>query len=201
MNYKEIPLITSPSPFKTINFMSMICSKVPYDKLCEYSSKINRIATLKTLQKLLNYNTDIAILIEASIFEFTIEYNKCNSLDDNIYLDIIYMDKANNIIDNLSETSSVNNTYLKQALLTNSVNPQMVAFMKPYEIFPDKWKKEINRKQLIEFKKNNMATTDIYKCHKCGERKTKIVQLQLRSADEPMTNIITCQVCYNVWKK
>ena len=45
-----------------------------------------------------------------------------------------------------------------------------------------------------------MSTTDIYKCFKCGERKTKIIQMQLRSADEPMTTIVTCQICYNVWK-
>ena len=48
---------------------------------------------------------------------------------------------------------------------------------------------------------NNMATTDLYKCYKCGERKATSYQMQVRSADEPMTIFVTCLVCYNTFTK
>ena len=50
-----------------------------------------------------------------------------------------------------------------------------------------------------EDKENNIATTDTYKCKKCGERKSKITQLQIRCADEPVSTFITCVVCYNTF--
>ena len=46
-----------------------------------------------------------------------------------------------------------------------------------------------------------MSYTDLYKCYKCKERKCKVIQLQTRSADEPMTNFITCLVCFNTFTK
>ncbi|KAJ4822660.1 hypothetical protein Tsubulata_002072 [Turnera subulata] len=44
------------------------------------------------------------------------------------------------------------------------------------------------------------ATTDQFKCGKCGKRETTYYQLQTRSADEPMTSYITCVSCRNRWK-
>lgn len=49
--------------------------------------------------------------------------------------------------------------------------------------------------QLPEIK----AETDIFKCSKCGQRKTSYRQLQTRSADEPMTTFVTC-VCGHNWR-
>ena len=40
----------------------------------------------------------------------------------------------------------------------------------------------------------------IFQCRKCGSKKTTYYSLQTRSADEPMTNFITCVVCKNRWK-
>ncbi|XP_078445509.1 transcription elongation factor TFIIS-like [Wolffia australiana] len=44
------------------------------------------------------------------------------------------------------------------------------------------------------------ATTDQFKCGRCGKRKTTYYQLQTRSADEPMTTFVTCVECNNHWK-
>jgi transcription elongation factor S-II len=43
------------------------------------------------------------------------------------------------------------------------------------------------------------AETDIFKCSRCGQRKTSYRQIQMRSADEPMTTFVTC-VCGHKWK-
>lgn len=40
----------------------------------------------------------------------------------------------------------------------------------------------------------------IFQCRKCGSKKTTYYSLQTRSADEPMTNFITCVTCGNRWK-
>ena len=43
--------------------------------------------------------------------------------------------------------------------------------------------------------------TDAFKCRKCGSRSTSYYEVQTRSADEPMTQFITCLNCGNRWKQ
>ena len=45
-----------------------------------------------------------------------------------------------------------------------------------------------------------VASTDAFKCRKCGSRETTYSQAQLRSADEPMTTFVACISCGNRWK-
>ena len=49
--------------------------------------------------------------------------------------------------------------------------------------------------------KETMATINIFKCRKCNETKCTTYQLQIASADEPMTTFICCKVCGYTWKK
>ncbi|KAG2296331.1 hypothetical protein Bca52824_043000 [Brassica carinata] len=44
------------------------------------------------------------------------------------------------------------------------------------------------------------ASTDQFKCGRCGQRKCTYYQMQTRSADEPMTTYVTCVNCDNHWK-
>lgn len=43
--------------------------------------------------------------------------------------------------------------------------------------------------------RKSMATTDQFQCGKCKKRQTSYYQMQTRSADEPMTTFVICQVC------
>lgn len=45
-----------------------------------------------------------------------------------------------------------------------------------------------------------VATTDMFRCGKCKQRKCTYYQMQTRSADEPMTTFVRCTVCSNRWK-
>lgn len=45
------------------------------------------------------------------------------------------------------------------------------------------------------------ATTDLYVCYKCKERKCSYYELQTRSADEPMTKFIKCCNCGFEWRQ
>ena len=40
----------------------------------------------------------------------------------------------------------------------------------------------------------------IFQCTKCNSKKTTYYSLQTRSADEPMTNFVTCVTCKHKWK-
>ena len=44
------------------------------------------------------------------------------------------------------------------------------------------------------------ATTDMFQCSRCRERKCTYYQMQTRSADEPMTTYVTCCKCNKRWK-
>ncbi|CAE6036724.1 unnamed protein product [Arabidopsis arenosa] len=44
------------------------------------------------------------------------------------------------------------------------------------------------------------ASTDQFKCGRCGQRKCTYYQMQTRSTDEPMTTYVTCVNCDNRWK-
>jgi transcription elongation factor S-II len=44
------------------------------------------------------------------------------------------------------------------------------------------------------------ASTDQFRCGKCGQRSCTYFQMQTRSADEPMTTFVTCTHCGNRWK-
>ena len=48
--------------------------------------------------------------------------------------------------------------------------------------------------------KNQGTETDLFKCGKCGKRRTTYTQLQTRSADEPMTTFVLCLDCGKRWK-
>ena len=138
--------------------------------------------------------------IEKSIFKYSKKYIELNDLDIE-YFENIYRDKFDNILENLNCNSSIKNDYLLKAILNNEINLDRIAFLEPYELCPIKWKVIIDRKELVEYKKKNIATTDIYKCYKCNRSKTTYEFKQTRSADEPQTIFIHCEICDHRWRK
>jgi transcription elongation factor S-II len=67
--------------------------------------------------------------------------------------------------------------------------------------------KKISAKNIAFEKETSEDTVDesevtdgIFQCRKCGSKKTTYYSLQTRSADEPMTNFITCVHCKHRWK-
>ena len=143
-------------------------------------------------------NDDIkSIEIEDGIYSFSTSY-----AEDNNNIDIltdIYLHNVDNIVSNLDKCN-INNTYLIQVIDDNMMPLNTIASLSPDKLFPEKWKPIIEKMEWLEYKKKNMATTDIFYCHKCGKRKCTFYQLQTRSADEPMTTFVNCLVCGNAWK-
>ena len=48
--------------------------------------------------------------------------------------------------------------------------------------------------------KKDEGYTGLFKCGKCKGVRTTYYQMQVRSADEPMTTFVTCTTCNNRWK-
>ncbi|KAF3334668.1 Transcription elongation factor TFIIS [Carex littledalei] len=98
-----------------------------------------------------------------------------------------------------------NNTDFRRKVLTGQIKPERLANLTPEEMASDARKmenKQIKDKALFDCERSGApkATTDQFKCGRCGQRKTTYYQLQTRSADEPMTTFVTCVNCNNHWK-
>jgi transcription elongation factor S-II len=161
--------------------------------------QINRGETAIQINNLLH---DIykSIGIEMGLFEYALIQATLSHLDKKI-IPAIYYDKLDDILINLDETSHIKNKTFKPALISGALNPNLVAFMAPEQLHPESWAPIINKIKFKETQENSMATTDLYKCHKCGERRCKVNELQMRGADEATSKVITCLVCYHTFIK
>ena len=114
----------------------------------------------------------------------------------------IYLNKCRSIYDNINPDSYIKNNYLQENIEKGNITPYNVAFMTPREIFPENWSSilEKQKRKRMEDTETPKASTNQFKCKKCGKRECTYYQLQTRSADEPMTNYIHCVNCGNRWK-
>lgn len=163
-------------------------------KLLKFAEKIKRYDTIIRLTHIL-FDIDKADEIEKGIFEFSLLHVTIHGLEYKT-VNSIYNDKVFDILYNLSDPT--NKTLLKY-INKGHIKPYGVAFLSPQQLNPDRWKDILEKKKFIQDTENNMATTDRYRCRKCGERKAKVTELQIRSADEPSSLFITCLVCYNTF--
>lgn len=116
---------------------------------------------------------------------------------------MLYRNRARGVYANLLPTSYVGNTRLIARLARREFLPHQLAFMSPLELCPERWQDILDEKRLLEERRSEIESqqySTIFYCRKCHQRKTTYYQLQTRSADEPMTVFITCQVCQNKWR-
>lgn len=97
------------------------------------------------------------------------------------------------------------NPDLRRRVLLGQVEPERLINMTPEEMASDERQREnkhIKEKALFDCERGGApkATTDQFKCGRCGKRMCTYYQLQTRSADEPMTTFVTCVNCNNHWK-
>ena len=192
-------VVQNTDPLERCKFITETSKDFSNDLIRYANATIDRYAFEKKLAYY-THDTDIAHKIERGVFEYALITVTLNELMDRFVV-ANYADKMNDLILNLNEDSHLKNKTLIQSIQDGSVNPLMLAFMSSQQLDPRKWAGIINKMTYQEDMNNNMATTDIYQCGKCKERKCKITQMQTRSADEPATTFITCTVCYNTFTK
>ena len=138
--------------------------------------------------------------LEKGIFNFALNEAKNRKVVkkwDNPYFVQIYVDRLRSIFTNL------NNPIILEQLNSGSIKAHTIAFMTHQEMRPDKWDELITAKSKRDknkFETNLEAATDTFTCRKCKSNKCTYMQLQLRSADEPMTTFVTCLSCGNRWR-
>ncbi|KAG2422773.1 hypothetical protein HXX76_015793 [Chlamydomonas incerta] len=114
-----------------------------------------------------------------------------------------YKAKARSLCFNLKDAK---NPDLRERVLSGSVPPDTLVRLSAEEMASDEQKKK-NRelkdwlaKEAVRGGTAAAATTDMFQCGRCKQRKTTYYQLQTRSADEPMTTFVTCTNCGQRWK-
>ncbi len=115
----------------------------------------------------------------------------------------IYMSKSMSTFANLNHETYVKNEKLRQRLVEREFVPHDIPFLKRHNVFPDRWKNELDRKLKTDehvYEERPAAMTNLFKCGKCKKRECVFQELQLRSCDEPMTLFITCLNCGNRWR-
>ena len=178
-------------------FITENSKDIPESLIAFAKQNIDREYYIEQLNNLIN-NHLLALDIEFSIYEFSLIYTTLNNLDNNL-VSGIYEDKFGDIYMNLDIKSRLYNRTFLNFIKQSQLNPRLIAFLSPTQIHPENWEVILDKIKFKENTENNMCTTDIYTCVKCGEKKSKITELQLRGADEPSTRFITCMVCYNTF--
>jgi transcription elongation factor S-II len=128
--------------------------------------------------------------IEKSIHNFSIDYASVNETP--YLLDQIYDTKGDEILKLIKDPE---NDYFITAIKNKKIDLEQIAFLKPDELNPEKYNKIIKKKALEEYKKNNQATSNVFECKKCKNKKCQVTQRQTRAADEPATTFVTCMEC------
>ena len=145
--------------------------------------------------------------IEKSIYNNIIKYTKKNNIKrkwNNIHFKSLYISRIRSIYSNIKEDSYLKNKNFKKKILNNEIDVTMISELSKYDIFPENWKdliEEKMKKDKLKYELKPEAMTDIFKCHRCSGRSCTYYEVQTRSADEPMTQFITCLDCNNHWKQ
>ena len=111
---------------------------------------------------------------------------------DNPFFVQIYLDHLRSIYINLK-----NNKLIKM-VSNGDIKSHEIAFMTHQEMQPERWEQLIKEKSIRDknkFEQKLEAMTDTFTCRKCRSTKCSYIQIQTRSADEPMTLFITCLDC------
>lgn len=125
--------------------------------------------------------------IERSIYNMAIR-NKWNTKE--------YTRKSRSVIYNLRKFENFKNIYTQPFVDYNKEVSKL-----PWEICPELWESARNAYYLKYIKSFKDDIPDgFYACRKCKSTKTKHTEVQIRSADEPMTCFVVCMDCGNVYK-
>lgn len=172
------------------------------------SSVDYRDLAVKKLTKYLgdDLSTDQIKVLENGIYNFSIQHSNENSITPSWKSDLfikIYDDKLVSILSNMDPTSYICNEELLEKIKSNDLKIQDIASMDATELNSKRWL-DIMRIQSIK-EENSLtnkitASTNLFKCGKCKQKKCTYYEMQVRSADEPSTIFITCLNCENKWR-
>jgi len=162
---------------------------------------------MQRLNQVLN-DVEMARDIEGSIYAYSME----QSQKKNIAVDWtdtafcrIYLNKITSICNHLSaEEGDIANENFISRLYNGDIDSKQIAFLTPQELYPENWKTILERKEASDdflYARKAEVITEQFTCGRCKKNRCNYFQVQLRGADEPMTEFITCINCGNKWKQ
>ena len=167
----------------------------------EYLGDSSRNNTRKNLYKYLKICLkDKKEKEKEKLFEKIVEIE--NELYKNYGLGGPYINRVLEILHNIKDDK---NEEFRQNIVDGKISPEELSTMDENDMLNQSKRKEIENKIDNKIKAlivvEEISTEEgVYTCPKCHNKKTTQQELQTRSADEPMTNFITCQVCGYRWK-
>ena len=161
----------------------------------------HRQKTVDTIKEKTNLDETHSKDLEIGIYNWCIDY--CDSKKifkswKNNRFTMIYLEKVRSILSNIDKNSYLSNVELIERLKKKEFLPHELAFMKPENMFPDRWKDHTEsffKKYQHAYENRVEAMTEDYLCLKCKQRKCVYFTLQTRSADESETIFIRCINC------
>jgi len=152
-------------------------------------------------------NEQLSRLIEQQLYNLSIRVAKDRCIKRtwcNLLFKQLYISKVRSFYSNVSTNSYVKNPHFKQKILDGEIKIEQISELSVYDIYPENWTELLDKKikrDKLKYEMKPKAMTDQYKCRKCSSRSCSYYEVQTRSADEPMTQFITCLDCENRWKQ
>lgn len=116
----------------------------------------------------------------------------------------LYLEKARSIITNIDKDSYIKNETLALRIKDKEFLPHELAFMKPENVFPDRWRKAIEtlmKKYENAYENKTQAMTNMFTCGKCKKKECTFYEMFTRSGDEPATIFVRCINCGHSWRQ
>jgi len=175
------------------------------EQYSNYNDKVRGLY-VKKLDKII-CSEQISRNIEKSIYNYTINFAKEKNIQrdwNNKIFHKLYSSKIMSIYLNLDKDSYIQNINFLDKVKENKINSDNIGNLSVYDIYPENWIDLMNlksKRDKIRYELKPEAMTSLFKCRKCKSRETSYYEVQTRSADEPMTQFITCLNCNNRWKQ
>ena len=141
------------------------------------------------------FGNEIAILIEKSIYRYSVEYAENN--DSLFLLENIYNGK----VEELYHMLEINLQNSIKAFKNDIIKPINIAFMTQNELnilISNKQYIDVLKRKELDMMLNEKKGSSAFECNKCHQRNSSVVEKQILSGDEPATQFITCLECGNV---
>ena len=126
-----------------------------------------------------------------------------NGVYDNYSITKNYKPQIRTVIANMAHTP--NSPMVRYRLFTGEWSAELYGSMTSKDMYPELQQQmldEADEKTRLDkyFLDKKLENDSMYTCGKCKSKKVEHIQVQTRSADEPMTVKACCLICGNRWK-